>query len=58
LGTQRRYTFGGLSDRAFAAIELLDRGEDLDWSTLFDRSVEPPSAKSDDADGDADGPDA
>jgi hypothetical protein len=34
-GTQRRYTFRGLSDRAFSAIDLLDRGRDVDWTTLF-----------------------
>jgi hypothetical protein len=34
-GGRRRYTFGGLSDRGFAAIELLERGRDLDWSALF-----------------------
>ena len=38
-GTQSRYTFGGLSDRAFAAIELLDRGRDVDWATLFAAST-------------------
>jgi hypothetical protein len=34
-GGHRRYTFGGLSDRGFAAIALLERGRDLDWSALF-----------------------
>ena len=29
-GGQRRYTFGGLTDQGFAAIEMLERGRDLD----------------------------
>ena len=30
-GAHRRYAFGGLSDQGFSAIELLERGRDLDW---------------------------
>ncbi|MFE3104240.1 LAGLIDADG family homing endonuclease [Nocardia tengchongensis] len=30
-GGPNRHTFGGLSDRAFAMIPLLERGEDCDW---------------------------
>jgi hypothetical protein len=30
-GKMNRYTFGGLSDAAFAAIELLEKGQDQDW---------------------------
>jgi hypothetical protein len=37
-GTARRYTFGGLNDRGFAAIDLLDRGSDIDWDRLFDEA--------------------
>jgi hypothetical protein len=33
-GTARRYTFGGLSDRGFAAIALLERGFDVNWSQV------------------------
>jgi TROVE domain-containing protein len=34
-GSHGRYTFGGLTDQAFAAIEILERGHDLDWDGLF-----------------------
>jgi hypothetical protein len=52
-GTQRRYTFGGLSDRAFAAIDLLDRGRDVAWPTLFAASTPTEtSASGDDSEGD------
>jgi len=34
-GEERRHTFGGLTDRAFSAIPLLERSRDADWSTLF-----------------------
>lgn len=34
-GGQRLYTFGGLTDQGFAAIEMLERGRDLDWDRLF-----------------------
>jgi hypothetical protein len=30
-GTDRRVTFGGLTDQAFAAIDLLERGRDQRW---------------------------
>jgi hypothetical protein len=30
-GKKNRYTFGGLSDAAFTAIELLERGTDQNW---------------------------
>lgn len=30
-GKRNRYTFGGLSDAAFTAIELLEKGSDQDW---------------------------
>jgi hypothetical protein len=30
-GKKNRYTFGGLSDSAFVALELLERGKDQDW---------------------------
>ena len=30
-GERRRYAFGGLTDRGFAAIEMIERGEDADW---------------------------
>lgn len=30
-GTGNRHTFGGLTDQAFAAIPLLERGRDADW---------------------------
>jgi TROVE domain len=51
-GELRRHTFGGLTDRAFAAIALLERGLDADWSTLFDSKPET-SAGEDDADEEA-----
>ena len=34
-GEHGRYTFGGLTDQGFAAISLLERGRDLDWSDVF-----------------------
>ena len=37
-GGHQRYTFGGLSDRAFAAIALLERGRDVDWKDAFKAS--------------------
>ena len=30
-GKKNRYTFGGLSDAAFTAIELLEKGQDEAW---------------------------
>jgi hypothetical protein len=48
-GGRQRYTFGGLSDQGFAAIELIERGRDLDWDELFKLA----SAGSDEADDDA-----
>jgi hypothetical protein len=30
-GSSNRYTFGGLTDAGFTAIELLERGQDADW---------------------------
>ncbi|MFN2539289.1 MAG: TROVE domain-containing protein, partial [Mycobacteriales bacterium] len=30
-GAGNRYTFGGLTDQAFAAIPLLESGRDADW---------------------------
>jgi hypothetical protein len=34
-GSHLRFTFGGLSDRGFAAIALLERGRDVAWDDLF-----------------------
>ncbi len=34
-GGHQRYTFGGLSDQGFAAIEILERGRDLDWDKVL-----------------------
>ena len=30
-GRKNRYTFGGLTDAAFTAIELLEKGNDQSW---------------------------
>jgi len=46
-GDQRRHTFGGLTDRAFSAIALIERGRDADWSTLFDSKPDVPAAEED-----------
>jgi TROVE domain-containing protein len=34
-GGHQRYTFGGLTDQGFAAIEILERGRDLDWDKVL-----------------------
>jgi hypothetical protein len=51
-GSHRRYTFAGLTDRAFAAIELLERGKDLDWSALFTAPSPAGAAVSEDSEDD------
>ena len=43
-GTHQRYTFGGLTDRGFAAIALLERGRDVSWDDLFASSTPATSA--------------
>jgi hypothetical protein len=53
-GTHQRYTFGGLTDRGFAAIALLERGRDVSWDDLFTTSTPAtPAASTTDAPDDA-----
>ena len=55
-GSHQRYTFGGLSDRAFAAIALLERNRDVGWDDLFKKSASTGAAI--DTDDEADGSEA
>ncbi|HJP87801.1 MAG TPA: TROVE domain-containing protein [Candidatus Limnocylindrales bacterium] len=45
-GSHQRYTFGGLSDRGFAAITLLERGRDVGWDDVLKARPAGPGAAS------------
>ena len=53
-GSHGRYTFGGLTDQAFGAIEILERGRDLDWDKLFNLPQRSATDVAADEDADAD----
>jgi len=38
-GTGNRHTFGGLSDKAFRLIPLLEAGRDARWDDLFSQAA-------------------